>query len=86
MEEVTLSTNCPEGGKIHLNTMDLDLDGGEWAGKYFVEFALTLTAIPEEGYEFVGWSGSVVSEEDTVELDLKEGGAEVYATFREIKE
>ena len=47
---------------------------------------ITLTAIPNEGYEFVKWTknGVTVSENATFEYTVTEGSNQLYAQFKEI--
>ena len=41
-----------------------------WSGTFFRNVPVTLTAQPEAGYRFVGWTGDIDSNEKTIELDL----------------
>ena len=81
LEEVTLKVNDTEGGTIQLNTTMPDISKGSWTGKYYTDYAITATAIPEDGYKFVGWSGSISSENVTIEADVLEGGIILEAVF-----
>ncbi|MCD8249400.1 MAG: CotH kinase family protein [Lachnospiraceae bacterium] len=81
LEELTLSVSDPEGGSVQLNTCTPDLSDGSWSGKYYSDYPLTLTAVAESGYRFVGWSGSVESDEATITVDLTDGGARIEAVF-----
>ncbi len=81
LEEVTLKVNDPKGGTIQLNTTVPDLSDGSWTGKYYTDYPVTVTAVPEEGYKFVGWTGSVTSDSDTIEAEVIEGGITLEAVF-----
>ena len=81
LESVTLKVNDTESGTIQLNTTMPDLSEGSWIGKYYTDYPVTLTAIPAEGYEFAGWSGSVISENDTIEAEVEVGGSILEAHF-----
>ncbi|MCK5738647.1 CotH kinase family protein, partial [bacterium] len=52
--QLTLEAPTPIHGKIELNT--LSLNNFPWTGTYMVNEAITLEAIPDPGYMFVGWS------------------------------
>lgn len=84
LEKVILKINDVDGGKIKLNTTKPDLSEGMWAGEYFTDYPVTATAIPEEGYEFVGWSGSVVSDSATIEAEVTAGGITLEAMFEKV--
>lgn len=45
-------------GKIKVNTSIIPISGaGNWSGNYYSDYPITVTAIPREGYRFVGWEG-----------------------------
>ncbi len=81
LEELTLSISDPDGGSVQLNTCTPDLSEGTWTGKYYSDYPLTLTAVAADGYRFVGWTGSVESSEETITVDLSDGGAQLEAVF-----
>jgi hypothetical protein len=49
-------------------------------GQYDYETVVRLTAVPADGYEFSGWSGDVTSEENPIEVELKDT-FEIRLTF-----
>ena len=57
----TLNLNFPnnEAGIVQINT--LKIDSNNWTGEYFTGIPIKLIALPNPGYEFIGWSGSVTS-------------------------
>lgn len=81
LETVTIRTNLPEGGSVLVNTAAVNPDP-EWSGQYFTDYPVTVTALPQEGYEFAGWSGAVVSGEAQVEVAVESGGITLEAEFR----
>lgn len=81
LEEVTLLVNDVEGGSIQLNTTRPDMSEKSWTGKYYTDYPITVTAIPADGYQFVGWSGSVDSKSETIEVEVLTGGIELEAIF-----
>ncbi len=82
LETLSLGTNNSGGGYVQLNTITPDLTEGSWAGQYYTDYPVTVTAVAHEGYEFAGWEGSVESEEATLEVVLKEGGITLNAIFK----
>ena len=82
-EELTLRTNLPEGGQIRLNTCTPNLFTGSWSGEYYTDYPVTVTAVPAEGYRFVGWEGMDTAE-PTLEVFLQEGGVSIHAIFEKI--
>lgn len=80
LETITLEQNM-DGGTVRLNSITPDLSGGSWTGQYFTDFPLTLTAIPAEGYEFVGWEGDIRTAEPSTQITLAAGGLEIHAVF-----
>lgn len=85
LAQVTLSVNDVLGGDIQINTTIPDLTGGTWSGDYFTDYPITITAIPKEGYRFVGWEGGMYLETSTVVLPLTEQGVSVRAVFEKAK-
>lgn len=81
LENVTLKVNDPSGGTIQLNTTVPDLSQGSWTGKYYTDYPISVTAIPTEGYRFVGWQGSAASEKMTLEAEVEVGGITLEAVF-----
>jgi len=54
---VTLNVNPPNGGKIKINTVDIDQF--PWAGIYFDSVPITITAIPNPGFTFSFWQSNI---------------------------
>lgn len=69
------------GGTIRLNTITPDLKDGEWRGSYFTDYPVTATAVPAEGYRFVGWQGTYESGEETIEAAVTGEGICLRAVF-----
>lgn len=85
LENVTLKINDPESGSILLNTTKPDLSGKSWTGKYYTDQPIYVTAVPEEGYRFVGWSGSVNAESSHLKVDVEEQGVVLEAVFEKLR-
>ena len=82
VETITLKNADETQGTITINTVTPSMKDGEWSGEYFIDYPVTVTAKAAEGYEFAGWSGSVISEEKQLEVRITEGGMELKAEFR----
>ena len=85
LEEVVIHNENDKYGTVLLNTITPEMTEGSWKGEYYTDYPITVTAIPADGCEFVGWSGSIESNEQMVEVDLKTGGVYLKAEFREIE-
>jgi len=62
LETVELYLTVGEGGKVKVNTIELEPNNKPWYGVYFKGIPVKLEAIPQNGYEFVGWKGTIESE------------------------
>lgn len=81
LENVTLKVNDMDGGTIKLNTVVPDLSKTVWTGQYYTDYPITVTAVPNDGYKFVGWNGSVESDSTTIEASVTMGGITLEAVF-----
>lgn len=81
LETITIKNNLPEAGTVRINTALLE-EIGEWSGIYFNDYPISLTATAKEGYQFVGWSGDVDTQENQVEVNIPEGGLFIQAVFK----
>lgn len=82
LQNVTIRSNGH--GSVRINSITPDLSNDSWSGKYFTDCNITLTAIPDEGYSFSGWSGSSSDSASTITVTLKEA-MEFTAQFGESK-
>lgn len=85
LEEIVLKNSDPNAGTIQVNTCIPDMSKGLWSGKYYTDYPITLTAEAKEGYCFVGWEGDYKSAEETISVQLKEGGTYINAVFEKIE-
>ncbi|MFT3951579.1 MAG: CotH kinase family protein [Oscillospiraceae bacterium] len=63
----TLKVSSTAGGTVTINSSDLPLPQS-FSGKYFSDYNVTLTATPQDGYVFKGWTGSVSSTSSTLKF------------------
>jgi len=66
--QVRLEISPENSGSIRINT--LDISEFPWAGYYFSNIPVEVTAIPGQGYGFAGWQGASSSDSATVTLGL----------------
>ena len=85
VETVTIKDLDESKGYVTINTIDLFQENGQWSGEYYTDYPVTVTAHPWDGYEFVGWSGSIDSTETTVEVPVTTGGITIKAEFQKIE-
>ncbi|WP_420458910.1 CotH kinase family protein [Neolewinella sp.] len=67
----SVSLTAGRGGYIVLND-NLHVGSDGLAGTYFANFPITLRAVPEPGYRFVGWRGGTSATDDCATLYLQE--------------
>lgn len=84
---IEVEINDADAGRVIVNTAEIPFhEKTSWRGEYFTDYAITLTAEAKEGYRFVGWenNGELVSEEESISIDLAEEGALRKAVFEKI--
>jgi hypothetical protein len=59
---VTLEASPPGSGRFHLTAVEVD---APFTGRFFQGVPVTITAVPEDGYTFVGWSPEELGEDPT---------------------
>ena len=79
---ITISQENPQAGHITVNTSQIDLSSGSWTGQYFSDYPITITAVPAEGYQFIGWKGDAEGTAQTISLTVNAGIA-LEAVFAE---
>lgn len=68
-------------GKMKINT--LTVSQFPWSGKYFQNIPITLSAIPEPGYRFDGWSDASLPANESITLNLT-GDKSLSAVFTQL--
>lgn len=84
LETVSITTSQPEMGSVVVNTSEIDLSEGSWSGKYFTDYPITVTAVPNEGCKFLGWKGDADGSGETLTLSV-DGGVTLEAVFANVK-
>lgn len=75
---LNLEISGSTGSRIAINSHTIN--GFPWEGEYFLDVPVTLTAIPEAGYVFTGWSGDLKSDDLTIVYPSTKG-ATIIASF-----
>ena len=89
---VELEINDVSSGKIALNTIEPALgEDGNWKGEYYTDFPITLTAVANDGYKFVGWEISnsqkkEIIKDETIKIYLSENRNTIRAIYEEAGE
>ena len=70
---VDLEIEMKGKGNIKINnSINQKFINGKWSGKYFTRIPISIEAIPEDGYTFKEWTGSIQSSQKKEELVLLE--------------
>lgn len=70
---VNINANNANEGTVLLNTTTIDFtkySAGDFSGKYYTDYPITLTAQSKTDYAFTGWTGDVESKDRTITVDL----------------
>ena len=79
--ELTVTVNNSDWGTVQINSITPEIKSTGWKGLYFNNCEITLTAIPNEGYVFEGWSGLAKGKRQKTKITLSEAST-VKASFR----
>jgi hypothetical protein len=77
---VNITINASEGGRVELNSLSFEKSKLPWTGIYFQNNAIQLNAVPKPGYKFDGWSGAFNSKEQSIAVNIAVS-ASVTANF-----
>ncbi|MBK8945969.1 MAG: CotH kinase family protein [Ignavibacteriae bacterium] len=69
-EDGQITINSSKGGRIKINSLNLDSNNYPWIGKYFFNVPIEVIAIPDNGYKFDGWSEDYFSTETKISLNV----------------
>lgn len=78
----TVTVTAQGKGTISVDSADTALSGNVWTGSYNSGQKVTITAKPEKGYIFAGWSGAVTSDSPTITVDADKA-VTLTCTFKE---
>lgn len=84
LETVTVTCEHPEMGEVTVNTSQIDLADGSWEGTYFTDYPITITAVPKDGYQFLGWKGDAEQASSTLTIPV-DGGIQLEAVFAKLE-
>lgn len=89
LASVELEIDDTASGNVILNSIEPSFSNdGKWSGDYYTDYPITLTAVANAGYRFVGWECDNLPENDctseTVDLIIPEKGALIKAIFEKI--
>lgn len=65
-DTATVTVTGTGGGSISVNSADTAFSGNVWTGSFKSGTKVTLTAKPDDGFKFAGWSGAVTSGSETI--------------------
>ena len=86
LEKIHISLSDSNGGTVCVNTVTPKFEDGNWSGEYFTDYPITVTAVANRGYRFVGWEGDIFSEKEEIKVALSTGGTNIRAVFEKIGE
>ena len=78
---VELNIEIKGKGKVQINSIIPDLKNGKWTGNYISGIPISIKAIPDVGYYFVGWKGYIESIRQSNEIILFDFNQTVIACF-----
>lgn len=77
-----IDTNDTYAGNVIVNTAQVIFDKEmSWHGKYFTDYQISVTAVPHDGYRFVRWEGDLDAINETISVNMKDGGCSIKAVF-----
>lgn len=77
----TITVDIKGKGKVKISSLYAD-GSGRWTGKYLSGSPVTLTAVPDLGCKFTGWSGDADGNSSTITVTLSEA-VNITASFSE---
>ena len=78
---VNLNIEIRGKGKVQINSIIPDLNNGKWTGKYISKIPISIKAIPDAGFYFVGWKGYIESIRQSDEIILFDSNQTIIACF-----
>ena len=76
--QANLTVHISGSGKLLINTVTIGTF--PWSGKYFRDIPVTVTALPDPGYQFSGWGNASQTVSKTMTLNLA-GDTTISAAF-----
>ena len=85
LREVTIRQPDKNRGVVYINRLLIDenisleySNGLVWTGKYFSDVNIPVRALTQKGYEFVGWTGDIISNNPNITITA---GVNIAANF-----
>ena len=78
---VNLKIEIRGKGKVQINSIIPNLSNGKWTGKYISKIPISIKAIPDVGFYFVGWKGYIESIRQSDEIILFDSNQTIIACF-----
>ena len=74
---VKLNISPAEGGRIKINSSIIETY--PWSGQYFEEIPIQLTALPNKGFRFNGWSGAAADDSASIRFNISDSQSIIVA-------
>jgi len=68
MYELRIALPDEGSGRVRVNSIELEANGGEWTGLYFLGVPIEVEVLPRSGHEFLGWQGAFEGEGSLLQL------------------
>lgn len=69
LANLTLNLDLPDGGIVRINK-NIEINETGWNGIYFQGIPVDLIAVPNPGYQFVGWTGDVNETSPSINISM----------------
>lgn len=79
LTNIEIASNHP--CMLQINTAAVELSEDGWNGEYFMDYPITLSILPQEGYEFERWEGDINCSQNMISITPGEV-ANMYAVLR----
>ena len=74
-DAATITVTKNGNGNISASSVSTKFSGNVWTGSFEKGEKITLTAKPDDGYTFAGWSGAITSDSETITVSAEKATA-----------